>query len=200
MIDQRLRNIGINQAGVLSDGPGRIRVLLPGVADPDRVVAVFAKKVRVSLRLVDLSMAPEEAQRGTPPAGSEVLYGFKDKTPYLLFKESAIDGDDIIDASPGFAPGTREPVASFRFNARGTRRFAHVTEENIGRPFAIVLDDRVLSAPVIREPITGGSGQISGNFTLEEANTVAMMLRAGALPGRLTVVEQQVIDAGGAKN
>ena len=95
--------------------------------------------------------------------------------------------------APGFAAGTKDPIASFRFNGRGTRRFAHVTEENVGRAFAIVLDDKVISAPVIREPITGGSGQISGNFTLEEANSVAMLLRAGALPGHLTLVEQQVI-------
>lgn len=195
MIEQRLRNIGVKQASVLPDGTDRIRVLLPAVTDPDRVLAVFNKKVRVSIRLVDVSMPVEEALRSGPPAGSEVLYGFKDKTPYLLLKESALDGDDIIDASPGFAPGAEKPVASFRFNARGTRRLAHVTEENVGKPFAIVLDDKVLSAPVIREPITGGTGQISGDFTLEEANSIAMMLRAGALPGRLSVVEQQVVAA-----
>jgi preprotein translocase subunit SecD len=138
-------------------------------------------------------MRAEDALSNGSPAGSEVLYGFKDKTPYLLLRESALDGDDIADAGPGFAPGTEKPVASFRFNARGTRRLAHITEENVGKPFAIVLDDKVLSAPVIREPITGGSCQISGNFTLEEANSIAMLLRAGALPGHLSVVEQQVV-------
>jgi preprotein translocase subunit SecD len=201
MIEQRLRNIGIKQASVLPDGTDRIRVVLPAVTDPDRVLAVFNRKVRVSIRLVDVSMPAEDALRNGPPAGSEVLYGFKDKTPYLLSKESALDGDDIIDANPGFAPGTEKPVASFRFNARGTRRLAHITQENVGKPFAIVLDDKVLSAPIIREPITGGTGQISGDFTLEEANSIAMMLRAGALPGRLSVVEQQVVAAtdGGGK-
>ncbi len=193
MIEQRLRNIGIKQAGIQPDEPDRIRVLLPDVNDPERVVAAFAKKVQVSIRLVDVSMAAEDALRNGPPEGSEVLYGFKDKKPYLVLKESALDGDDIADAAPGFAPGTKTPVASFRFNARGTRRLAHVTAENVGRPFAIVLEDKVLSAPVIREPITGGTAQISGDFTLEEANSIAMMLRAGALPGRLRVVEQQVV-------
>ncbi len=138
-------------------------------------------------------MPAEQAELGTPPAGSEVLFGFKEKRAYLVAKDSALDGDDIIYAGPGFATGTKDPVASFRFNGRGTRRFAHVTEENIGKPFAIVLDDKVISAPVIREPITGGSVQISGNFTMEEANSVAMLLRAGALPGRLALVEQQVV-------
>lgn len=138
-------------------------------------------------------MTPEQAQSGTPPEGSDVLLGFKDKRPYLVAKDSALDGDDISYAAPGFAPGTKDPIASFRFNGRGTRRFAHVTEENVGKPFAIVLDGSVISTPVIREPITGGSVQISGNFTLEEANSVAMQLRAGSLPGHLSLVDQQVI-------
>lgn len=193
MIEQRLRNADI-KAGVLPDGPDRIRVLLPGISDPDRVTAIFAKKVRVSIRLIDVSMSAEDAVKNAPPTGSDLLYGFKDKQPYLVLKEGGMDGDDIIDASPGLGAGTREPVASFRFNARGTRRLANITAENVGKPFAIVLDDLVLSAPVIREPITGGSGQISGNFTIQDAMTVAMMLRAGALPGRLSVVEQQVVE------
>ncbi|TPQ30817.1 preprotein translocase subunit SecD [Bradyrhizobium guangdongense] len=194
MIEQRLRNNSLKQAAVLPDGADRIRVLLPGVTDPDRVTAIFAKKVRVSIRLVDVSMSVEDALKAGAPSGADVLYGYKDKQAYLVLKDGGMDGDDIIDASPGFSSATREPIASFRFNGRGTRRFAHITAENIGKPFAIVLDDKVLSAPIIREPITGGSGQISGNFTLEDANTVAMMLRAGALPGRLTVVEQQVVE------
>lgn len=193
MIEQRLRNADI-KAGLLPDGADRIRVLLPGVTDPDRVTAIFAKKVRVGIRLIDLSMAAEDAVKGSPPSGSEVLYGYKDKQPYLVLRDGGMDGEDIIDASPGLATGSRDPIVSFRFNARGTRRLAHITADNIGKPFAIVLDDQVLSAPVIREPITGGSGQISGNFTIPEAMTVAMMLRAGALPGRLTVVEQQTLE------
>lgn len=129
--------------------------------------------------LIDLSMPAEQAQSGTPPEGTEVLLGFKDNKPYLVAKDSALEGDDISYAGPGLASGTKEPIASFRFNGRGARRFAHITAENIGNPFAIVLDDRVISAPVIRESITGGSSQISGNFTIEEANAVAMLLRAG---------------------
>ena len=177
------------------DGTDRIRIFLPGVTDPERVTAIFARKVKVSFRQIDVSMPPEQVQSGTPPTGTEVLPGFKDKRPYLVAKDSVLDGDDISYAGPGFASGTKDPIASFRFNGRGTRRFAHVTEENIGRPFAIVLDGKVISAPVIREPITGGSGQISGNFTLEEANSVAMLLRAGSLPGHLDLVEQQVVPA-----
>lgn len=196
MIEQRLKDSGITLVSVVPDGTDRIRIFLPGVTAPERITAIFARKVKVSFRPVDVSMSPEQAQSGTPPEGSEVLLGFKDKRPYLVAKDSALDGDDISYAAPGFATGTKDPVASFRFNGRGARRFAHVTEENVGKPFAIVLDDKVISAPVIREPITGGSVQISGNFTLEEANSVAMQLRAGALPGHLTLVEQQVIQPG----
>lgn len=193
MIEQRLKEAGVQLASVQPDGTDRIRIFLPGVMEPERITAVFARRVKVGFRLIDLSMPPEQAQSGTPPAGTEVLPGFKDKSPYLVAKDSVLDGDDISYAGPGFASGTKEPIASFRFNGRGTRRFAHVTEENVGKPFAIVLDGRVISAPVIREPITGGSGQISGNFTLEEANSVAMLLRAGSLPGHLGLVEQQVV-------
>lgn len=193
MIEQRLKDADIRLAAVQPDGTDRIRIFIPGEMEPGRVTAIFARKVKVSFRLIDSSMPPEQAQAGTPPAGSDVLLGFKDKVPYLVTKDSVLDGDDISYAGPGFATGTKDPIASFRFNGRGTRRFAHVTAENVGRPFAIVLDDKVVSAPVIREPITGGSGQISGNFTLEEASSVAMLLRAGSLPGRLSLVEQQVI-------
>lgn len=193
MIEQRLKDAGVQLVSIVPDGTDRIRIFLPGVTDPERITAIFARKVKVSFRPVDLSIPPEQAQSGTPPEGSEVLLGFKDKKPYLVAKESALDGEDISYAAPGFAAGTKVPVAMFHFNGHGTRRFAHVTEENVGKPFAIVLDDKVISAPVIREPITGGSGQISGNFTLEEANSVAMLLRAGSLPGHLNLIEQQVI-------
>ena len=193
MIEQRLKDAGVKLASVQPEGTDRIRIVLPGVMEPERVTAIFARKVKVGFRLIDLSMSAEQAQSGTPPAGSEVLLGFKDKLPYLVAKDSAIDGSDISYAGPGFIGDTKEPIASFRFNGRGTRRFAHITAENVGRPFAIVLDDKVISAPLIREPITGGSGQISGDFTLEEANSVAMLMRAGSLPGRLGLVEQQVV-------
>jgi preprotein translocase subunit SecD len=198
MIQQRLRNIDIRQAGLQPDGPDRIRVLLPGIQDPEPVALLFGKRARVGFRMVDVSMPAAQAPQSSPAATSEVLYEFKTKEPYLVQKEIAVEGDDIIDAAPSFN-AQDQPIASFRLNAHGTRRFAHVTADNIGRLFAIVFDDQVLSASVIQEPITGGSGVISGNFTLEEANTVAMLLRAGTLPGRLSVLEKQVVEPVGGK-
>jgi preprotein translocase subunit SecD len=197
MIEQRLRSADIGQASVQPDGSDRIRVLLPGISDPGRVTAMFARQARLAFRLVDVSMTAEKALEGSPPEASEILTDFKTKAPYLVLKEIAVEGDDIIDAAPGFDSTVQQPIASFRFNAHGTRRFAQITQDNVGKPFAIVLDGHVLSVSVIREPILGGSGVISGGFTLEDANTMAMMLRSGTLPGRLGVVEQQVVEPAG---
>lgn len=196
MIEDLLANEGIKQAGLAPDGADRIRALLPATTDPERVSAMLTRKRQLAFRLVDVSVTPELALRGPVPEGSELLYGFGDKTPYLLLKEVVLTGDDVSYVGPGFDSATGRPVASFRFNAHGARRFAHVTAENVGRPFAIVLDDAVLSSSVIREPITGGSGQISGNFTLKHANNIAMLLRSGTLAGHLSLVEQQVVEAG----
>jgi len=197
MIQQLLRNDGIRLAGLQPDGEDRIKTVLPGVTDPEPVIATLTRKRQVTFRLVDVSMTPELALKASAPPTSEILYGFKDKTPYLLLKEAALGGDDIKDVMPGFDSATQRPIASFRFNGRGARRFAHVTGENVGKPFAIVLDDTVLSVSAIREPITGGSGQISGNLTLEEANSIAMLLRSGTPAGHLSVVERQAVEPAG---
>jgi preprotein translocase subunit SecD len=192
VIERRLDSFGVAARGLQPDGPDGIRVLLPGVKDPERLSPMLNKRARIAFRLVDLSMSAEEALRGNAPPGSEVLYELNTKVPLLLRKQVLLEGDDIVDAAPGFDQRTNEPIVSFRFNSTGARRFARVTQENIGQPFAIVLDADVLSAPIIREPILGGSGQISGSFTLEDANAIAVLLRSGTLPGRLTVIEQQV--------
>jgi preprotein translocase subunit SecD len=127
MIEQRLRSSDIGQAGVQSDGSDRIRVLLPGIRDPERVTAMFSQKARITFRLVDVSMTATKALEGPPSAASEVLYDFKTRTPYLLLKEIAMEGDDITDAIPGLDPQSQQPIAYFRFNARGTRHFAQIT-------------------------------------------------------------------------
>jgi preprotein translocase subunit SecD len=196
-IVELLRSNGVQQAGLQFDGADRVRVLLPGVSDPDRIAAMLTQRRQVTFRLVDLSITPELALRGAMPAESEVLYGFKDKIPYLLVKEAAMNGDDVGVVLPGFDQATKQPIVSLRFNGRGTRRLGHVTAENVGRPLAIVLDGAVLSAPVIREPITGGSLQISGNFTVEEVNNIATLLRTGTPGGRLSAVSQEVVSPGG---
>jgi preprotein translocase subunit SecD len=104
-----------------------------------------------------------------------------------------VSGEDLVDAQPGFDSRTNEPIISFRFNQSGARKFGSFTKDNVGSPFAIVLDNKVLSAPAIREPILGGSGQISGSFTVESANTLAVQLRSGSLPTKLTIVEERTV-------
>jgi preprotein translocase subunit SecD len=116
--------------------------------------------------------------------------------PYLIERRVVVSGEDLVDSQPGFDQRTNEPIVSFRFNNNGARRFAQATQQNVGRPFAIVLDNEVISAPVIREPILGGSGQISGSFTVQQANDLAILLRAGALPAPLNIIEERTVGAG----
>jgi preprotein translocase subunit SecD len=193
VIEQRLREAGIAARGVQLDGTDRFGVLLPGVSDPERLNTIFNKRGRITFRLVDTSMSAERALQGSTPAGSEILHELNSRVPHLLLRQVVMEGNDINDAAPGFDTRTREPIVTFRFNANGARRFAQITQENVGRAFAVVLDDAVLSAPIIREPIVGGSGQISGSFTVEDANRIAMVMRSGTLPGHVMLVEQQVV-------
>jgi len=173
-------------------------VQVPGVDNPERILALIGTTAKLSFRLVDSSVSPDQAQQGRLPPESELLYGTakEGRQPYVIEKREMVTGEDLVDAQPGFDQRTSEPIVNFKFNIKGARRFAQVTQENVGRPFAIVLDNEVISAPVIREPILGGQGQISGNFTIEGANDLAVLLRAGALPARLTPIEQRVVGAG----
>jgi protein-export membrane protein SecD len=113
----------------------------------------------------------------------------------VLKSRAIVSGENLVDAQPGFDQRTNEPIVTFRFDTTGARRFGNVTQENVGRPFAIVLDSKVISAPVIREAILGGTGQISGNFTVQEANDLAVLLRSGALPAKLTIIEERTVGA-----
>ena len=194
IIAGRARDLGVEHAGVERDGADRIRILLPGVTDASRLVAMLGSRARLELRLIDSSIDPEQALKTTIPLDDNVLYGMKDKVPYLVSRKVAVSGADIVEASATL--GARdEPAVAFRFDGRGTRAFADVTRDNVGRPFAIVLDDRVISAPLIREPILGGSGLINGKLTIHEANDLAILLRSGALPLRLEVVAQDTVAA-----
>jgi preprotein translocase subunit SecD len=142
-------------------------------------------------------MTAEEARQGRAPPGFRIYPGSErgdePAGSYLLRETPVVPGENLVDAQPGFDQRTNEPIISFRFDQSGARRFGRFTQDNVGRPFAIVLDDKVLSAPVIREPILGGSGQISGSFTVESANTLAVQLRSGALPVKLTIVEERTV-------
>ena len=198
IVERRINEIGTVEPLIQRQGVDRILVQVPGVDNPTRILDLLGRTAKLTFRLVDPSVSPEQALQGRVPPESDLLYGpQKDgKPPYVIEKRIMVTGEELTDAQPGFDQRTSEPIVSFKFNINGARRFAQVTQENVGRPFAIVLDNEVISAPVIREPILGGSGQISGNFTIEQANDLAVLLRAGALPARLTPIEQRVVGAG----
>jgi preprotein translocase subunit SecD len=195
IIQRRVNEIGLVEPSIQREGIDRILVQVPGLGDPSRLIALIGKTAKLDFRMVDLSMTPEQALASRVPSESEVLDGEKGEK-YLVQKAVLVSGGDLVDAQPGFDPRDNKPIVNFRFNSNGARKFADATRQNVGKPFAIVLDNKVVSAPVINEPITGGAGQISGSFTVQQANDFAILLRAGALPAPLTVIEQRTVGPG----
>src|SRR6516162_9187780 len=181
IVERRVNELGLVEPTIQREGVDRILVQVPGLQDPSRLKEILGKTAKLDFRMVDSSMAPEQAEQAHP-ADSEILPGETPGQKYLIEKRVLVSGADLTDAQPGFDQRTNEPVVNFRFNSAGARKFAEVTQANVGKPFAIVLDNKVISAPVIREPILGGSGIISGSFTVQSASDLALLLRAGALP------------------
>jgi protein-export membrane protein SecD len=195
IIRRRVDQLGTTEPSISRQGRDRILVQVPGLQNPEQLKRILGQTAKLTFRLVDQSMTPEQAQATRPPPDSELLAS-REGGQILVYRQVMVAGEDLRDAQPGFDQRTNEPIVTFRFNTSGARRFAAVTQENVGRPFAIVLDQQVISAPVIREPILGGSGQISGSFTPQSANELAVLLRAGALPAPLTVIEERVVGPG----
>ena len=197
IVERRVNQLGTVEPLIQRQGTDRILVQVPGLQDPSRLKELLGKTAKMEFRMVDTTVPPDQAQAGRVPPDSEVLMSSTSpKVPYVIKKQILVSGGDLIDSQPGFDQRSGEPIVSFRFNTSGSRKFAQATSENVGQPFAIVLDNEVISAPVIREPITGGSGQISGNFTVQQANDLAILLRAGALPAPLTVIEERTVGPG----
>jgi protein-export membrane protein SecD len=197
IVERRVNQLGTVEPVIQRQGTDRILVQVPGLQDPSRLKELLGKTAKMEFRMVDTTVPPDQAQQGRVPPDSEVLMSSTSpKIPYVIKKQVLVSGGDLTDAQPGFDQRSGEPIVSFRFNTSGSRKFAQATSENVGQPFAIVLDNEVISAPVIREPITGGSGQISGSFTVQQANDLAILLRAGALPAPLTVIEERTVGPG----
>jgi len=197
IVRRRVDELGTTEPNIQRQGSDRILVEVPGLQDPQRLKDLLGKTAKLSFRMVDTSMPPEQAAATSPPPDSDLLYTTDEPPrPVLVEKRVLVSGEDLTDAQPGFDQRTNEPVVNFRFNSNGARRFGEATQRNVGKPFAIVLDNKVVSAPVIREPIMGGSGQISGNFTVQSANDLSILLRSGALPAPLTVVEERTVGPG----
>jgi preprotein translocase subunit SecD len=195
IIERRVNEIGLVEPTIQREGLDRILVQVPGLQDPSHLKELLGKTAKLDFRMVDLSMTPEQAAQ-SHPSDSEVLPGEQPGQSFLIEKRVLVSGADLVDAQAGFDPTNNEPVVNFRFNSSGARKFADATTANIGKPFAIVLDNKVISAPVIRSAIIGGSGQISGSFTVQSANDLAVLLRAGALPAPLTIIEERTVGPG----
>jgi preprotein translocase subunit SecD len=200
IIRRRVDASGTKEPTIQRQGQNRILVELPGVDNPEHVKALIGRTAALAFQLVDTSVTVEDARRGRLPPGDEILAAEDERgsrggpSAYVVKKRVMVGGDTLTDAQVTFQNGT-EPVVSFKFDAAGARRFGDATKENVGKPFAIVLDKKVISAPVIREAITGGSGVISGSFTVQSAGDLALLLRAGALPAPITVLEERSVGA-----
>jgi len=192
IVRRRVDATGVVDAQVAQEGDSRIVVQLPGIGDPDRIKQLLGKTAHMTFQLVDESA--NAASSAPPPPGVEYLPMQDNANEKIgVYDRVDVDGGDLTDARAGSDQQTGQWVVNFSFNTVGAQRFADVTRSNVGRRFAIVLDNKVISAPVIREPILGGRGQISGNFTAQSASDLALLLRAGALPAPLTVIEENSI-------
>jgi protein-export membrane protein SecD len=199
IVRRRIDETGTKEPIIEREGQDRILIQLPGVDDPEHVKELLGHTAKLTLRFVDASVNVEDAKRGHLPPGDEVLPLQDGRsgqgTSIVVQKRVMVSGDTLTDAQSTF-DNNGAPVVAFTFDSTGARRFADATRANVGKLFAIVLDNKVISAPVIREPITQGRGQISGNFTSQTAEDLALLLRAGALPAPLTILEERTVGPG----
>jgi SecD/SecF fusion protein len=189
IVRRRIDAAGIAEPTVMRQGANRILVQLPGVQDPTRIKELLGSTARLTFHMV------AEQQDRSATAGTVRLPLEGNPDGIRIRQRVMLEGERLSDASASFDQRTGEPIVQFRLDGQGAKRFGEITRANVGKPFAIVLDGRVLSAPVIREPITGGAGQISGSFTTQGARDLAVLLRAGALPAPLQVLEERTVGA-----
>ena len=200
-IRNRVDQFGVAEPSIQQQGENRILVQLPGVQDPARAKALIGKTALLEFKMVDERTEAEAALRTGPPPGTEILYQRRvdkqtreeKKVPFLVQKKAAITGRDVSTARVSIDQNTSEPYVSVDFNAAGARAFSEVTDANVGKRLAIVLDGNVHSAPQIRERIPSGRAQITGGFTTDEATDLAIVLRAGALPAPVQVLEERTV-------
>ena len=197
VVRRRIDELGTREPTIIRQGSTRIVVQVPGLEDPEALKNLLGQTAQLEFKLVDLNALPENLQAGIAPAGSEI-FPYAPGTPQegqfeAVRRLGGIRGDSLTGAQAGVDPQTNQNIVNITFDAQGGAKFAKLTTENTGKPFAIILDGKVLSAPNINEPIIGGRAQISGSFTPESANNLAISLRSGALPVPLAVVEERTV-------
>jgi protein-export membrane protein SecD len=193
VVRRRIDELGTRETSVQRQGSNRILVQVPGERNPENIKRLLGRTARLTFQMVDMEALPEDVRQGRAPGSVVLPADDGDAQEYVVKRKIDVSGEDLVDAQPTFQNGM--PVVSFRFDTNGARKFARITTDNVNRLFAIVLDGKVISAPRIREPITQGSGVISGSFTVEKANELAVLLRAGALPAPMSVVEERSVGA-----
>ncbi len=191
-IRSRVNQLGVSEPVIQQQGEQRIVVQLPGIQDTARAKKVIGSTAQLEFKLVDEEHSLQKVLEGRPPPGSEIRYG-RGGQPYLLKERTVLTGKYITDARAGFGRQTNQPLVHVSFDDQGTRLFEQLTGNNVGRRMAILLDDQVVTAPVIREEIPGGRAQITGMASSQEAHDVALMLRAGALPAPVKIVEERTV-------
>ncbi len=182
IVRRRIDDVGTKEPTILQRGEKRILVELPGLKDPDRIKKLLGKTAQLNFRLVS-----ENSEFGVDELISELGEKLK------ISKRIVMSGENLIDAQPSIQNQQNEPTVSFTLDRLGSQKFGRVTTDNVGKRLAIVLDGKIISAPNINEPITSGNGMISGNFTFQEATDLALLLRSGALPTPLDVVEERTV-------
>ncbi|MDG1457488.1 MAG: protein translocase subunit SecD [Pseudoprimorskyibacter sp.] len=190
IVRRRIDEVGTREPSIQRQGSDRVLIQVPGIGSAEELKTIIGTTAQLTFQPVVRIASDANATAGP---GNEVLPGADgDDAFYVLERAPVVTGEDLVDAQPAFDQNG-QPSVTFRFNPAGGRKFGDFTAENIGRPFAIVLDDEVISAPVIQAHISGGSGQITGNFDVAESTNLAVLLRAGALPAELVFLEERTI-------
>jgi len=199
IVSRRVNESGTKEPIIQRQGDTRILLQVPGLADPEHLKNLLGRTAKMTFHMVDESVRPEDIERGLVPPGTMIVSSDEHNThggsgrKYALYSHVELSGDMLVDAHTTFDNQNNEPIVAFRFNSSGARKFADITSQNVGKLFAIVLDNKVITAPVIRSPILGGSGVISGGFTVESGNDLSLLLRAGALPAPLKIIEERSV-------
>ncbi len=191
IIRRRIDELGTKEPTIQRQGDSRILIQVPGLDDPKRLKDLLGTTAKMTFHLIDPFY-----DGGNVSRSSMQLKHANNESTYVVERRSIIGGENLVDAQPGFDSQTNQPIVNFRFDGQGSRKFGKITTDNVGKLFAIVLDNEVISAPIINEPILGGSGMISGSFTVQEANDLAILLRAGALPAPLVILEERTVGPG----
>ncbi len=193
VVRRRIDSLGTREPSITRQGADRIVVQAPGESDPEALERVIGQTAQLTFQMVDVENSVVDAQAGRVPPDAELLQD-EFGTPYLVKRRILVSGENLTRAAVG-ADESGRPAIDFRFDGQGARRFGEATTQNIGRPFAIILDGTVISAPTIQVPITTGSGQITGSFTISEASELVNLLNGGALPAPLNVEERRTVTA-----